>query len=179
MLHFSFHDIAGSLSSRAKSVGSFHLRFDYINMKVFRPFIIHPVKTGYQFYKFADFSRHLLNYYTTDQILPNFNEFTAYMTRNPDRNEPSLVSKIIVPIYDMMINQLLHPMAQLKLPTGTVIPIPIRDRRNGVTKSCTDMYANPGPRPRWFGGKTTKNRTRSRLSRKKRRRTVKRFLWWI
>jgi hypothetical protein len=73
MLHFSFHDIAVSLSSRAKSVGSFHLRFDYINMKVFRPFIIHPLKTGYQFYKFADFSRHLLNYYTTEyyQILMN------------------------------------------------------------------------------------------------------------
>ena len=171
--HFSFHGV-NSISPREKSVGAFHVKFDWIDRCMFRPFIIHPVRTGYQFYRFHDFSKYLINYYTTVRSVPAVNEFTAYMTRNPHKNEPGMISNIVIPIYDTLIVQLLNPLAQLNLPAGTVIPYPIRDTNHGVIKTCADMIANPGTKPKWFGGKKTRKQTRSR-PRKQRKRTLKRI----
>ena len=175
--HFSFHGV-NNLSPRQKSVGAFHVKFDDIHPNVFRPFIIHPVRTGYQFYKFHTFSRHLLNYYTTVRSSPIINEFTAYMTRNPHENRPRLISNIVAPVYDLVVAQVLDPLAQMNLPTGTTIPVPERDTNHGVTKTCIDMISYPGIKPKWFGGKKPRKLTRSR-QRKLRKRTLKHLNWWV
>jgi len=171
IIHFSFHGVK-TLSPQDKSVGAFHLKFDYINKKVFRPFIIHPVRSGYEFYPFLSFNRYLIDYYTTNRTSPVINEFTSYLTRNSRMNNAFIVSNIVIPTYDIIITKVLNPLARLNLPSGTVIPIPEPDTNQGVTKTCIDMMANPGIRPRWFGGKKSSKRTRSR-PRKQRKRTLK------
>jgi hypothetical protein len=175
--HFSFHGV-NTLSPREKSVGAFHLKFDDIHPSVFRPFIIHPVRKGYEFYRFHTFSQHLLNYYTTVRYSPAINEFTAYMSRNPYQNRPRLISNIVIPIYDLVISQILNPLARIKFPAGTVIPIPERDTNQGVTKTCASMIASPGIKPKWFGGRHLRKRTRLHPT-KRCKRTLKRVKWWF
>jgi len=175
LFHFSFHGV-NNRSPRDKSVGAFHLKLDYIHPRVFRPFIIHPVRSSYQFYLFHAFSRHLFNYYTSFRSLATFNEFTTYVTRNPHKNEPFMISRFVAPIYDIVVTQVLDPLARIKLPAGTIIPIPEPDTNQGVTKTCADMMAYPGSKPKWFGGKYPRKRTRSRQT-KRRKRTLKRVNW--
>jgi len=176
LFHYTFHDVNNN-SALEKSVGAFHLKIDCIN-RIYRPFIIHPVGTSYEFYKFSDFDNYLNGYYTTTYRSSYLNELSAYLTRVPSDNKPYLINTIIGPIYDMLVTGMLNDLAYNSLPTDTIIPVPVLYTNQHRVIRCADMITNPGPKPPYFGGGSStgkKSRKRSNSLKLRRRRTSRRY----
>jgi hypothetical protein len=153
LFHCSFHAPNATKNPVEKSVGAFHLRLDVINKLIFRPFIVHPVTgVGYEFYNFHDIDRNTTGYFTTAHPNPPMNELGNYMSKNVTVNNHILVNQIAASTYDLLVNQILNPMIQSRLPAGTMIPIPSLSLPGVAVRTCADMKANPDPKPSWFGG---------------------------
>jgi hypothetical protein len=163
-------------------------RVDAIDPKIFRAFVPHPVGAGAAYYHFHELDSSMNGYYTSGYPDPPPHELGNYLsqpihstnqtiqTKQVDAH--NLVFMVVAPIYDILVDQMLNPLIQSRLPPGTVIPIPTLYVPNQPVKPCADMKTNPDPKPTWFGGKKNKRapalaRQSRRGSRMFRRRTMK------
>lgn len=177
LFHYSFHAPNAAKPPEEKRVGAFHVRVDTIDPQLFRAFVPHPVGANAAYYHFHDLDSSMNGYYTSRHPDPPVHELGNYLSQPMHHehkkqmrqvDEHNLVSLVVAPIYDMLVDQILNPLIQRRLPPGTVIPVPtIYDPKQPV-KSCSDMKTNPDPKPAYFGGK---KKTQKAL--KPRRRTKK------
>jgi len=167
LFHFSFHAPNAAKPPEEKRVGAFHVRVDIIDPQLFRAFIPHPVGASTAYYHFHDLDSSMNGYYTNRHPDPPVHELGNYLSQPMHHehkkqmrqvDEHNLVSLVVAPIYDMLVDQILNPLIQRRLPADTVIPVPSPYNPTQPVKSCTDMKANPDPKPPYFGGKKNSRR---------------------
>ena len=157
LFHITLHNISCDPPTR-KGCGAFHMKVDSMSIDTtrsimpFRPFIIHPVNTDakYEFFKFSDFETRLTDYFTTDDIMLQINEFRPFVLRYTEMNHTHYIQTILEPVYDKFVTDILNPLAQLKL-ANAVIPIPTMYVPNRPVDSCRIMSRQPNACPIWFG----------------------------
>ena len=173
LFHFSFHAPDATKPPEEKRLGAFHVRVDTIDAKIFRAFVPHPVGTGAAYYHFHELDSSMNGYYTSSYPDPPPYELGNYLsqpihstiqTKQVDAH--NLVFMVVAPVYDILVDQMLNPLIQSRLPPGTVIPIPTLYVPNQPVKPCVDMKTNPDPKPPYFGGKKNNQKAPARQSRR-------------
>jgi len=181
LLHFSFHAPNAAKPPEEKRVGAFHVRVDTIDPQLFRAFVPHPVGASAAYYHFHELDSSMNGYYTSRHPDPPVHELGNYLSQPMHHehkkqmrqvDEHNLVSLVVAPIYDMLVDQILNPLIQRRLPPGTVIPVPTIYDPKQLVKSCADMKTNPDPKPAYFGGKKKQKELKSRRRTKKRPRNI-------